>query len=304
MPANVPGAGLHELVAALLSRAAVVVKTSNREPAFFPELAQTIRRLDPAIGSRLEVVTFGRERDDLIHIMNDECDFMVALGDDDSLVCLPGRSRLFGFGSRTSGALISLAAPANFGALANAVARDVVLFEQQGCLSPHHIFIEAGDAAAPRDFACALAGALASLAEALPPAKLSFHTAAAIRRIRERARWRMIGAHEVELFEDRAMAWTVVFEPAARFTMSPGYRTVTISTIRDAGDLAARLAPVTGRLEAFALAAPAPTRARFLDVLAGVGVTYVCDPGRMQSPPLNWPHGGGAFLDFITSRDE
>src|SRR5208283_1732472 len=176
MPANVPGAGLHELVAALLSRAAVVVKTSNREPAFFPELAQTIRRLDPAIGSRLEVVTFGRERDDLIHIMNDECDFMVALGDDDSLVCLPGRSRLFGFGSRTSGALISLAAPANFGALANAVARDVVLFEQQGCLSPHHIFIEAGDAAAPRDFACALAGALASLAEALPPAKLSFHT--------------------------------------------------------------------------------------------------------------------------------
>jgi hypothetical protein len=100
------------------------------------------------------------------------------------------------------------------------------------------------------------------------------------------------------------MAWTVVFDPSARFTMSPGYRTVTVSTIRDGDDLASRLAPVTGRLEAFALAAPGSSRARFLDVLAGAGVSYVCDPGRMQSPPLNWPHGGGAFLDFIAARDE
>ncbi len=95
------------------------------------------------------------------------------------------------------------------------------------------------------------------------------------------------------------MAWTPVYDPAARFTMSPGYRTVTVSTIRDADDLATRLAPVAGRLEAFALAASGTARARFLDVLAGAGVTYVCDPGQMQSPPLNWPHGGGGFLDFL-----
>jgi hypothetical protein len=304
MPANVPGGGLHELVAALLSGAAAIVKTSHREPVFFPAFAHTLRRVDRAIGNRLEVVTFGRERDDLIRIMNDECDFIVALGDDASLARLAGASRRFGFGSRTSGALISLAPPTNFAALADAVARDVVLFEQQGCLSPHHIFIDGGDDAAARDFARSLALALSMLAEALPPAKLSFHTAAAIRRIRERARWRMIGAHDAELIEDRTMAWTVVFDPSAHFTMSPGYRTMTVSTIRDADDLASRLAPVTGRLEAFALAVAGPTRVRFLDVLAGAGVTYVCDPGRMQSPPLNWPHGGGAFLDFLAGRDE
>jgi hypothetical protein len=77
-----------------------------------------------------------------------------------------------------------------------------------------------------------------------------------------------------------------------------------MSSIRDADDLASRLAPVAGRLEAFALAAPASSRARFIDVLAGAGVTYVCDPGKMQSPALNWPHGAGAFLDFLAARDE
>ena len=100
------------------------------------------------------------------------------------------------------------------------------------------------------------------------------------------------------------MAWTIVFDPSARFTISPGYRTVTLSTICDADDLASRLAPVAGRLEAFALAVAGPSRAKYLDVLAGAGVTYACDPGKMQSPPLNWPHGGGAFLDFLAARDE
>ena len=63
-----------------------------------------------------------------------------------------GASRLFGFGSRTSGALISLSPTANFAALAEAVARDVVLFEQQGCLSPHHVFVKGGEDGAARDY--------------------------------------------------------------------------------------------------------------------------------------------------------
>ena len=303
MPANVPGAGLHELVTTLISGGAAIVKTSNREQVFFHAFAEALRDVDPTVGSMLEVISFGREREDLTRLMSEECDFIVALGDDATLERLAGRARVFGFGSRTSGAMISLAGPANFARLATALARDVTLFEQQGCLSPHHIFVEDAEGAQVRDFARWLADALNLLAAALPPARLSFDTAAAIRRVRERARWRGIGAHQVELFEGADIAWTVVLDPAERFTLSPGYRTVTVSSIRDAEDLGARLAPVAGRLEAFALAAPGHSRPRMLDVLAGAGVTYVCEPGKMQSPPLNWPHGAGEFLDFITSPD-
>jgi hypothetical protein len=304
MPANVPGAGLHELVTALIAGTAAIVKTSNRERIFFPALARTLREIDPLVGSLLEVFAFGREREDLSRLMREGCDFIVALGDDSSIAHLSGGTRLLGFGSRTSGSLLSLVAPANLAALAKASARDVALFEQQGCLSPQHIFIEDRDGAQARDFAMWLADALALLATVLPPATLSFNTAAAIRRVRERTRWQGIGARRGELFEGAGMAWTVVFDPTARFRISPGSRTVTVSAIRDCDDLASRLAPVAGRLEAFALAVPAPARPKFLDVLAGAGVTYVCDPGQMQSPPLNWPHGGGAFLDFLAARDE
>ena len=304
MPANVPGAGIHELVVALLSGSAAIVKTSNREPTFFHAFAPTLRKIDSRIGGLVEVATFGREREDLTGLMLDECDYIVALGDDASIAQIAGRARVFGFGSRTSGALISLAEPANIARVATALARDVVLFEQQGCLSPHHVFIAAADDSAARDFSAFLGKVLTGLAEKIRPAKLSFQSAAAIRRVRERARWRIIGGHSGTLLEGDGMSWTVAYDPDASFTLSPGYRTVTVSTVRDADDFAARLAPVAERIEAFALAAQAPSRARFLDVLAGAGVTYVCDPGRMQSPPVNWPHGGGAFLDFLAAHDE
>jgi hypothetical protein len=304
MPANVPGAGMHELAAALISGASAIVKTSNREPGIFHEFAHTLREIDSQVGSMLEVVAFSRERRDLSDLMQHECDFIVMLGDDASLASVDGATRMFGFGSRASGALISLAAPANLTSLAAAIALDVTLFEQQGCLSPHHIFVEDAEGTHAREFVRVLAAALDSLAAILPPAKLSFHTGAAIRRIRESARWRGIGGRRVELNEGAAMAWTVVLDQAARFMLSPGYRCVTITPVRDPADFEFKLAPMCGRLEAFAVAMPRHSRPRYLDVLAGAGVAYVCDPGSMQSPPLMWPHGGGAFLDFIQIRND
>ncbi len=96
------------------------------------------------------------------------------------------------------------------------------------------------------------------------------------------------------------MSWTVVCDPDARFTVGPGFRSLTVTAVRDRADFASRLAPIAGRLEAFALAVPRRERAQWLEALAPAGVTYVCDAGRMQSPPVAWPHGGGAFLDFIS----
>lgn len=96
------------------------------------------------------------------------------------------------------------------------------------------------------------------------------------------------------------MRWTVIVDPDARFSLSPGYRTVFITPVRDRVDLEARLAPSTGRLEAFALAAPRPAWEEWSQLFAALGISYVCAPGMLQSPPLSWRHGGGAFLDFLS----
>ena len=89
--------------------------------------------------------------------------------------------------------------------------------------------------------------------------------------------------------------------------MSPGFRTIFVSPFAHPADLARRLESVTGRVEAFAFKAgsalDAPDDvARIRAVLERDGATYICVPGRMQSPPIAWPHGGGAFLRALAGE--
>jgi hypothetical protein len=187
------------------------------------------------------------------------------------------------------------------------------MFDQRGCLSPHHIFVEQR----AREFAACLA---AKLAELMPhfdlaaPRKPILEDAIALRRVRETVRWRRLGGEEVELWEDPNWQWTVAFDRTANFTPSPGWRTVFVSPFSDPSDLQRRLEPVRGRVEGFAIAGEeVATRAagsalqsrRFnatprlravRSAIESCGATYICGPGEMQSPPLDWPHGGGDFI--------
>jgi hypothetical protein len=95
------------------------------------------------------------------------------------------------------------------------------------------------------------------------------------------------------------IAWTVIYDRAASFCVSPGYRTVFVSALTSADELGGRLGSGAGRLEAFALAAPPAVRGPLEADLRALGVSYVCEPGRMQSPPLEWPHGDGAMLKLL-----
>jgi hypothetical protein len=112
------------------------------------------------------------------------------------------------------------------------------------------------------------------------------------------------------MWEDRDFRWTVIFDQDGSFTASLGFLTVYVSPFADPRDLERRLAPVQGRLEAFAIgdraidtrAAASSMNARVSEsqelrsVAVRCGATYICAAGEMQSPPLDWPHGGGEYI--------
>jgi hypothetical protein len=315
MPGNIPGGGLHELIATLLAGRAAIVKTSSREPVFFRSFARVLAASNPDLAARLVVFTWGREAASLTTAMRGACDRLVVFGDDETIMqpllkdAKPGRdpgtdAQFAGFGARVSGIVLTAGALKNRWRekILHTIALDIIAFEQRGCLSPHHIFI-GGPEHIAEEFATALARYLEASTSELPPppARLALEDAAAVRRVRERARWRAIGGRAVRLREGPLPGWCVIYDRDADFTASPGFRTVFVSPFASATNLERRLAPVAGGLEAMAFK-PEPTIdaneyvAALRRVIEEAGATYICEPGQMQSPPLDWAHGGGIFL--------
>ena len=304
---NVAGAGIHEVAIALIAGARVIVKTASAEPVFFAEFSRTLAEIDREAGARIEVQHWNRGRADLTAAMMANCELVVAYGDDSTIESVAGanvrptelrRLNVIDFGSRVSGAVIAIN-PSHIDAIADSLARDVVLFEQLGCLSPHQVFVIGASSSAAREFAVRMAGALEQLSESMPPARIPLSDAVEIRGVRERARWRGIAGEAVELFEGRGLEWTVVFEARGdAFKVSPGFRTVHVTGVRDIGELRGCLAGATGRVEAIAVVG-GESGDSLGETVASLGIPYVCAPGEMQSPPLEWRHGGGAFLDLM-----
>ncbi|MGH7932719.1 MAG: acyl-CoA reductase [Candidatus Binataceae bacterium] len=321
MPGNVPGAGLHEVVIALVSGASLLIKTASAEPIFFERFARTLREADARVGARIAVFNWNRDRTDLTAALRRNCAWIAAFGDNETIANAGANAmpqpetrstavarayqnyNMIGFGSRMSAVMITREgfAAARGVELADAVARDVSLFEQRGCLSPHHVFVEeAGVPRVSREFAAQLATALEVFAlRCQPPRCIGLEDAAAVRRIREIARWRHLGGHKVELWEGIGLGWTVVYDESAPFRASPGYRTVSVSPYVHKEDLERRLEAAAGGLEALGAADPVGRFTPLIARLKADGLSYVCIPGMMQSPPLEWRHGRGAFVDRL-----
>ncbi len=305
MAGNVAGSGMHEVALGLIAGTGLIVKTASREPHMFEAFANTLADEDPALGQRIAVFSWSRDRIELTSALRRCVDATVVYGDDSTVSSFGGDAGVIGFGGKLSAALVTRDAVRTDGAskAAALLARDATLFEQLGCLSPHHVFVECDDGGAER-FAQDFAHAMRDLAEALPPPiRLELEDSAALRGFREAARWRSIGGEGVILTEGPGLSWAVAFDRDAPLTASPGLRCVYVTPVRDLDDLRERLVSARGRIEAFAVAGAeeAPTPA-LREILDEAGVSYLAQPGAMQSPPLTWRHGRGEFLRRVTSR--
>ena len=75
-----------------------------------------------------------------------------------------------------------------------------------------------------------------------------------------------------------------------------------MTAVRNLAEFRDRIESVAGRIEAMAVAGDESEGAEIRATLATIGIPYVCAPGEMQSPPLDWRHGEGAFLDLMVGR--
>jgi acyl-CoA reductase LuxC len=217
-------------------------------------------------------------------------DVIVLTGGPIALAAL--RDRLPGMvvahGPRVSAALVARAALADAGDVADALALDVAMHDQRGCLSPHAVWVE-GDA---RGFAHLLARALDTVAERLPAAPAAIEERAAGALLAAEAEW-CPGAEVLQ-----GPGGRVVYDEITELRPTPGLRTVRVHPLEHALDLPGRLP--RGMVECVAVAGV--EAASLAGALRARGVSRLCRPGRMQRPRVSWPRGQHAPLGVLLGR--
>lgn len=178
------------------------------------------------------------------------------------------------------------------------------MFDQQGCVSPHVVYVE-GDADTALAFAHRMAHALQALQQQLPRGRITVGEAAAIKRLR--------GQHELRSALDRRCAllcspggtdWTVLVDHDPVFEASCLNRTVRVKPLPDLNALPAAVQGITRWLQSVGVAVAPQRLAALAEALSALGATRLCALGSMAEPPAHWRHDGRpSLLDLVRWTD-
>jgi len=299
---NVPGVGVTSIMRSLLVRAATLGKTSGREPLLAALFARALASVDAPLADCLAVTHWAGGDARLENEAMSEADVIVVYGAAPTVRSVRSRApvtaRIVEHGPRISigmvgaNALINEAASA---AAATAAAWAVSVFDQQGCVSPHVVWVE-GDATAARRFAEQVAEAMAAVQVVLPRGRVGVEEAAAIREARTTAEFRAIGGEDAAVFEGEGTTWTVIYDAAADFEASCLNRTIRVKPIAELEEVPALIEPFRGYIQSAALEGVGSRLAGLADRLADAGVTRITGFRQMPWPPPAWHHDGSGPL--------
>jgi hypothetical protein len=165
-----------------------------------------------------------------------------------------------------------------------AAARDVSLYDQQGCLSPHDLYVAETGGLAARTYAARLAEAMDAFNQHTPRRPLGIGASAAIADLRASYAFRAASDPRVQMWASAGSTdWTVIYEQDPWFATSPLDRVVFVKPLP--ADLAGALAPVGGWLGAIGIW---PATVENADRVAPLGASRICPLGAMQFPPATW----------------
>ena len=299
---NVPGVAVTSIIRSLLVRAATLGKTASGEPVLPVLFAKALARAAPPLAESLAVVHWPGGTEALESVALKAADAIIVYGGGDAVEQIarraPRATNLVIHGPRISLGLVGGSAGLD---VAGAIARAVAAYDQQGCVSPHAVYVEEGAIVNARDLARRISDELAALATSLPRRALDAAEAIAIRDARTRAEFR----DNAEVFGPEETTYTVIYDEDVELSASCLNRTLYVKPIANASMLRDILAPHRNVMQSVAVAGF--DRAKITSIaalLANVGVTRITSFEKLPWPPMTWHHDGrGPLSELLIWQD-
>jgi hypothetical protein len=264
--ANVPNPAIMSFVLGMLIKSHNAGKVSGRDGGFLDIYLESLKKHDAALAKGQNIIPDSKLKASLA-----KSGAVVVYGSDETVAYFkkiaPAKAAFSGYGHRVSFAVVLKEALNAKGAsgLCRALADDIWMLDQRGCLSPYAIHLEEGGEIRPDAFAALLAKEL---------------------RKRERR-------------------WTLIYQRAWKgLALSGGQRTVWVRPFRGLERIYKEIAPYREYLQCVALEGSEARRREAAERFTALGLNRITRAGRMQKPPVTWMHDGRPnFSDWLRWTD-
>lgn len=286
---NTANAALQSLVTGLLAGSHNLVKLPSEAPGVADAVARFLAALPESLRASVETAAVLPDR----WLM--EADAVIVFGSDETVAHFRSRLRpwqkFIAHGHRLSFAIVFDDAGETAAELA---ASDVSLFDQQGCLSVHDIYVRERCSGDARAFAERLAVAMSAFNKHTPRSAISIAEAQEISHLRGSYAFRAANDDRVAVWQSEPSTdWTVIYEDDPQFAVSCLNRLVFVKPLPPLETMPGHLRLVRPHLSTLAIWPCTADRARSV---AQLGVSRVCPLGKSQSPTPFWHQDGQASL--------
>lgn len=294
---NVPVLGMISLVQGMLSKNANVIKLPRENGLVLPSMFTEIANYEVKI-NKGKVLSGEKLADALIFVYCEKDDFesqsLLSLNSDvrvawggkeavESVLSLPKKyyTEDVIFGPKYSFAVIGRNSfeMKDLDDIVYKLAIDASVFEQQGCNSPHTIFVEKKGEVSPLDFAKALARGMEKALKRIPKQKISAAKAYSIVNIR--SEYSFFG----EVFSSKGTEWTVIYSDEKELA-DPCYSRVVF--VRPVDDINEIINYVDHNKQTLGLLIDDERKIQFAKHITAKGIERITDIGKMTLFDYPW----------------
>ncbi len=295
---NVQVLGMFVLIQSILTKNFNILKISSRDDGIFSALLDSFSGESyttpggytiegDALLETVGLVYFGHGRRDLAAALSAMADVRIAWGGREAVEAVCSYPAAYDcqtvvMGPKLSFSLISREAlqdERKAAKLARRLAVDASVFDQEGCASPHNVFIEEGGAISPEKFFQLLAQGMDKTALQLPPGEMPPEMAAQVHNAR--------GLYDFtgQVLGGEDLSWTLLWDRALRLSPPVYGRVLHIHPI---GDMMEAIPLVHRDIQSIGLAASGHRAEAFAKAAAARGAVRFPAIGRMLNFDSPW----------------